>query len=117
MKVLVCKCILHQTLELEVFTLIWEFMETGGSGVSSFNHRHYRVSSFNHRQHCRNFHFLLPLQYPALSDYYKFILVTIMILVSLTELIRLYLGYVGNLLEKVSYQMYTVISAISAFGS
>ncbi|XP_057236579.1 transmembrane protein 17 isoform X2 [Malurus melanocephalus] len=40
-------------------------------------------------------------QYPDLSDYYKFILVTIMILVSLTELIRLYLGYVGNLLEKV----------------
>ncbi|XP_053794206.1 transmembrane protein 17 isoform X1 [Vidua chalybeata] len=40
-------------------------------------------------------------KYPALSDYYKFILVTIMILVSLTELIRLYLGYVGNLLEKV----------------
>lgn len=41
-----------------------------------------------------------------------------MILVSLTELIRLYLGYVGNLLEKVSYQMYKVISArFFAFGS
>ncbi|RLW07000.1 hypothetical protein DV515_00003911 [Chloebia gouldiae] len=44
---------------------------------------------------------ILYLKYPALSDYYKFIMVTIMILVSLTELIRLYLGYVGNLLEKV----------------
>uniref|UniRef100_A0A8C0UUY9 Transmembrane protein 17 n=1 Tax=Cyanistes caeruleus TaxID=156563 RepID=A0A8C0UUY9_CYACU len=44
---------------------------------------------------------ILYLKYPVLSDYYKFILVTIMILVSLTELIRLYLGYVGNLLEKV----------------
>ncbi|XP_066036442.1 transmembrane protein 17 [Chamaea fasciata] len=44
---------------------------------------------------------ILYLKYAALSDYYKFILVTIMILVSLTELIRLYLGYVGNLLEKV----------------
>ncbi|NXO23178.1 TMM17 protein, partial [Cisticola juncidis] len=44
---------------------------------------------------------ILYLKYPDLSDYYKFILVTIMILVSLTELIRLYLGYVGNLLEKV----------------
>nr|XP_030123113.1 transmembrane protein 17 isoform X1 [Taeniopygia guttata] len=44
---------------------------------------------------------ILYMKYPALSDYYKFILVTIMILVSLTELIRLYLGYVGNLLEKV----------------
>lgn len=41
-----------------------------------------------------------------------------MILVSLTELIRLYLGYVGNLLEKVSYQMYIAIAArISAFGT
>ncbi|XP_032912624.1 transmembrane protein 17 [Catharus ustulatus] len=44
---------------------------------------------------------ILYLKYPDLSDYYKFILVTVMILVSLTELIRLYLGYVGNLLEKV----------------
>ncbi|XP_041260305.1 transmembrane protein 17 [Onychostruthus taczanowskii] len=44
---------------------------------------------------------ILYMKYPALSDYYKFILVTVMILVSLTELIRLYLGYVGNLLEKV----------------
>ncbi|NWW81354.1 TMM17 protein, partial [Climacteris rufus] len=44
---------------------------------------------------------ILYMKYPLLSDYYKFILVTITILVSLTELIRLYLGYVGNLLEKV----------------
>lgn len=40
-----------------------------------------------------------------------------MILVSLTELIRLYLGYVGNLLEKVRYQMYIISARISAFGS
>lgn len=40
-----------------------------------------------------------------------------MILVSLTELIRLYLGYVGNLLEKVSYQMFIISAGISAFGS
>lgn len=40
-----------------------------------------------------------------------------MILVSLTELIRLYLGYVGNLLEKVRYQMYIISARISAFES
>ncbi|NXU77860.1 TMM17 protein, partial [Oreotrochilus melanogaster] len=44
---------------------------------------------------------MLYLKYPVLSDYYKFILVTIMILTSLIEVIRLYLGYMGNLQEKV----------------
>ncbi|NWU60971.1 TMM17 protein, partial [Pterocles burchelli] len=44
---------------------------------------------------------MLHLKYPILSDYYKFILVTIMILTSLIEVIRLYLGYMGNLQEKV----------------
>ncbi|XP_052538413.1 transmembrane protein 17 [Tympanuchus pallidicinctus] len=44
---------------------------------------------------------MLQLKYPVLSDYYKFILVTIMILTSLIEVIRLYLGYMGNLQEKV----------------
>ncbi|KFW05808.1 Transmembrane protein 17, partial [Eurypyga helias] len=44
---------------------------------------------------------MLHLKYPILSDYYKFILVTIMILVSVIEIIRLYLGYMGNLQEKV----------------
>ncbi|NWU95334.1 TMM17 protein, partial [Upupa epops] len=43
----------------------------------------------------------LHLKYPGLSDYYKFILVIVMILVSLIEVIRLYLGYMGNLQEKV----------------
>ncbi|XP_075302313.1 transmembrane protein 17 isoform X2 [Opisthocomus hoazin] len=43
----------------------------------------------------------LHLKYPVLSDYYKFILVTVMILASLIEVIRLYLGYMGNLQEKV----------------
>lgn len=40
-------------------------------------------------------------QYPALSDYYKIILVTILILMTLIEAIRLYLGYAGNLQQKV----------------
>lgn len=40
-------------------------------------------------------------QYPALTDYYKFILVTILILMTLIEAIRLYLGYAGNLHQKV----------------
>nr|XP_056712786.1 transmembrane protein 17 [Euleptes europaea] len=44
---------------------------------------------------------MLQLKYPVLPDYYKFILVTIMIIISLIEIIRLYLGYMGNLQEKV----------------
>ncbi|KAM3870348.1 transmembrane protein 17B [Diretmus argenteus] len=44
---------------------------------------------------------MLHLKYPALPDYYKFILVTVLILMTLIEAIRLYLGYAGNLLEKV----------------
>jgi len=40
-------------------------------------------------------------QYPALPDYYKFILVTVLLLMTLIEAIRLYLGYTGNLQEKV----------------
>ncbi|KAM9855027.1 transmembrane protein 17B [Aulostomus maculatus] len=44
---------------------------------------------------------MLQLKYPALPDYYKFILVTVLILMTLIEVIRLYLGYTGNLQEKV----------------
>ncbi|KAG7324029.1 hypothetical protein KOW79_012045 [Hemibagrus wyckioides] len=44
---------------------------------------------------------MLQLKYPALPDYYKFILITILILMTLIEVIRLYLGYAGNLQEKV----------------
>ncbi|XP_054239486.1 transmembrane protein 17 isoform X2 [Indicator indicator] len=44
---------------------------------------------------------MLCLKYQALSDYCKFILVTIVVLGSLIEAIRLYLGYMGNLQEKV----------------
>ncbi|KAM4618876.1 transmembrane protein 17B [Polymixia lowei] len=44
---------------------------------------------------------MLHLKYPALPDYYKFILVTVLVLMTLIEVIRLYLGYAGNLQEKV----------------
>ncbi|KAL2093298.1 hypothetical protein ACEWY4_010610 [Coilia grayii] len=44
---------------------------------------------------------MLQLKYPALPDYYKFILVTVLIMMTLIEGIRLYLGYIGNLQEKV----------------
>ncbi|XP_029008280.1 transmembrane protein 17B [Betta splendens] len=44
---------------------------------------------------------MLQLKYPVLPDYYKFILVTILIVMTLIEAIRLYLGYAGNLQEKV----------------
>ncbi|XP_075073308.1 transmembrane protein 17 [Mixophyes fleayi] len=43
----------------------------------------------------------LQLKYVLLPDHYKFILVTLLILMSVIELIRLYLGYSGNLQEKV----------------
>jgi transmembrane protein 17 len=36
-----------------------------------------------------------------LPDYYKFIVVTVVILITLIEAIRLYLGCMGNLQEKV----------------
>ncbi|XP_019749532.1 transmembrane protein 17B [Hippocampus comes] len=45
---------------------------------------------------------MLHLKYSALPDYYKFILMTILILMTVIEAIRLYLGYVGNLREKVA---------------
>ncbi|KAF1387076.1 hypothetical protein PFLUV_G00101520 [Perca fluviatilis] len=44
---------------------------------------------------------MLHLKYPVLPDYYKFILVTVLILMTLIEAIRLFLGYAGNLQEKV----------------
>ncbi|KAE8609932.1 hypothetical protein XENTR_v10011950 [Xenopus tropicalis] len=44
---------------------------------------------------------MLQLKYVLLPDYYKFILVVLLILMSVIEVIRLYLGYSGNLQEKV----------------
>ncbi|KAM6961182.1 transmembrane protein 17B [Aplochiton taeniatus] len=44
---------------------------------------------------------MLHLKYTALPDYYKFILITVLVLMTLIEAIRLYLGYAGNLQEKV----------------
>lgn len=44
---------------------------------------------------------MLHMKYSFLPDYYKFIVITIIVLVTLIEAIRLYLGYMGNLQEKV----------------
>uniref|UniRef100_H3C6Z2 Transmembrane protein 17 n=1 Tax=Tetraodon nigroviridis TaxID=99883 RepID=H3C6Z2_TETNG len=44
---------------------------------------------------------MLHVKYPALSNPYKFILITVLILMTLIEIIRLFLGYAGNLQEKV----------------
>nr|XP_004660153.2 transmembrane protein 17 isoform X1 [Jaculus jaculus] len=44
---------------------------------------------------------MLHMKYSVLPDYYKFIVITVIVLVTLIEGIRLYLGYVGNLQEKV----------------
>ncbi|XP_028815118.1 transmembrane protein 17B [Denticeps clupeoides] len=43
----------------------------------------------------------LHLKYGALPDYYKFILITVLVVMTLIEAIRLYLGHAGNLQEKV----------------
>jgi len=43
------------------------------------------------------------LQYYYLTDVYKFITVAVFIVISILEGIRLYLGYLGNLAEKVIY--------------
>lgn len=43
-----------------------------------------------------------PLQYHLLPWHYQFLLVTAFLVLSLAEGSRLYLGYVGNLQEKVS---------------
>uniref|UniRef100_A0A8C3JQ82 Transmembrane protein 17 n=1 Tax=Calidris pygmaea TaxID=425635 RepID=A0A8C3JQ82_9CHAR len=44
---------------------------------------------------------VLPLQYQLLPQHYQFLLVTAFLILSLVEGSRLYLGYVGNLQEKV----------------
>ncbi|KAL4694375.1 hypothetical protein H8959_013640 [Pygathrix nigripes] len=43
---------------------------------------------------------MLHVKYSILPDYYKFIAITVIILITLIEAIRLYLGYMGNLQEK-----------------
>lgn len=43
-----------------------------------------------------------PLQYHLLPQHYQFLLVTAFLILTLAEGSRLYLGYVGNLQEKVS---------------
>ncbi|KAG7235982.1 hypothetical protein INR49_001679 [Caranx melampygus] len=45
---------------------------------------------------------MLHLKYPVLPDYYKFILVTVLIVMTLIETIRLYLGYAGTCNKRLS---------------
>ena len=45
------------------------------------------------------------LKYDSLNYLYKFILVTILIAVTVIEATRLYLGYLGNLKERVSNEL------------
>ena len=44
---------------------------------------------------------VITLKYHLLNYLYKFVLVTILVAVIIIELVRLYLGYLGNLTEKV----------------
>lgn len=48
-----------------------------------------------------------------MSDPYKFILITILILMTLIETIRLFLGYAGNLQEKVLRHSHKQLSYVS----
>uniref|UniRef100_A0A672IFR6 Transmembrane protein 17A-like n=1 Tax=Salarias fasciatus TaxID=181472 RepID=A0A672IFR6_SALFA len=45
--------------------------------------------------------FMLEVKYPYLPGYYQALLITGIVLLTLIEVIRLYLGYIGNLKEKV----------------
>ena len=46
--------------------------------------------------------FFPSLQYEALATHYKFVTITIYVVMFLVEAARLYLGYEGNLREKVA---------------
>ena len=43
------------------------------------------------------------VKYDHLNYLYKFVLVTVLVAATIIEIIRLYLGYLGNLTEKVEY--------------
>lgn len=49
-------------------------------------------------------------QYYYLTDVYKFITVAVFIVISILEGIRLYLGYLGNLAEKVNWEFSKKVS-------
>lgn len=46
------------------------------------------------------------LQYEALATHYKFVTITVYIIMFTVEGARLYLGYEGNLREKVPYTVF-----------
>lgn len=48
----------------------------------------------------------LLLQYEALATHYKFVTITVYIIMFTVEGARLYLGYEGNLREKVPYTVF-----------
>ena len=53
--------------------------------------------------------YLILLQYGKLDSVYKFVLIVIYIVMGIIEAGRLYLGYTGNLQEKVSYVIYFLL--------
>jgi len=46
--------------------------------------------------------FLFGLQFDSLDTLYKILIITIYVCVIIVEIIRIYIGYVGNLSEKVT---------------
>jgi hypothetical protein len=61
------------------------------------NHDHKVCQSIN----IINTAFSILLQFDSLNFYYKFVLIAIYIVMAIVETTRLYLGYIGNLQEKV----------------
>lgn len=57
------------------------------------------------RSRTKNRQIFLILKYYYLTDVYKFITVAVFIVISILEGVRLYLGYLGNLAEKVIYSI------------
>ena len=55
---------------------------------------------------------LYSVQFASLAFHYKVILITIYIVMAIVEAVRLYLGYVGNLQEKVKIYLEMKILSI-----
>lgn len=53
---------------------------------------------------------MLSFQFPYLPGYYQALLITGVVLLTVVEVVRLYLGYVGNLREKVIQSSFLSVS-------
>uniref|UniRef100_A0A8D8PM25 Transmembrane protein 17 n=1 Tax=Cacopsylla melanoneura TaxID=428564 RepID=A0A8D8PM25_9HEMI len=91
-----------KNLYFSIIYIIFVFFLTGNEVVSSLA---LQMSLYFNVIFCpvwlATIFFLLYLKYDQLSMLYRLINVTVLVLVSVIECLRLYLGYIGNLGEKV----------------